>query len=123
MNFELPLWTLGETQSWIEKRVRAHQAAELLPDNMLPECTAEERWEQPSKYAVKKEGRKAAVKGGVLQSLEEAEGLVKTLGDGHSIEHRPGESTRCAYYCRVKDFCHQAKKSLPEGLEVPYIKI
>lgn len=122
-NYELPMWTLGETQSWIEKRVRVHQAAELLPDNMLPECTAEERWEQPSKYAVKKEGRKSAVKGGVLDSAEDAQKLAYLLGPGHYIENRPGEATRCAYYCRVKDFCHQAKKSLPEGVDMSMANI
>jgi hypothetical protein len=118
MNFELPLWTLGETQSWIEKRVRAHQAAELLPDNMLPECTAEDRWEQPSRYAVKKEGRKAAVKGGVKETEADARAMAEALGSGHYVELRPGESTRCAYYCRVKDFCHQAKKAMPEGVDM-----
>jgi hypothetical protein len=117
-NFEVPLWTLGETQSWIEKRVRAHQAAELLPDNMLPECTAEERWEQPSKYAVKKEGKKNAVRGGLHDTEGAAGDMVKALGAGHYVEHRPGESTRCAYYCRVKDFCHQAKKAMPEGVDM-----
>ena len=28
----------------------------------------------------------------------------------HSIQVRPGESTRCEYYCDVKDYCQQYKR-------------
>ena len=119
-NFEIPMWTLGETQSWIEKRVRAHQAAEKMPDHLLQECDFESRWGQPSKYAVKKEGKKNAVRGGLHDTEGPARDMVKALGAGHYVEHRPGEFVRCGAdnYCKVNFACQQVKREMPEGVDM-----
>jgi len=104
------LWNLNETGAYIARRIVAHVEAENLADHILPECTSKERWEKLTTYAVKKEGRKTAVR--VLNSEQEAEQYIenKKLNDKHFIEKRLGESTRCEYYCIVKDFCQQYKK-------------
>ena len=80
-----------------------------MPDDELPECTAEERWERPIKYAVKKEGRKSALR--VLDSLKDAENYMaeKKLFAKHFVETRQGESVRCESYCAVQPFCNQYK--------------
>ena len=105
------LWSTQEAYSYIEDRVELHENAEDLPDEKLPECTPEERWEKPTIYAVMKKGRKSSLRN--LKSFEDAQKYIedKQLGINiHSIQIRPGESTRCEYYCDVKDFCHQYKK-------------
>jgi len=105
------LWDLNETGAYIARRIDAHVKAENLPDDLLPECTPEERWEKPTIYAVKKKGRKSSVRN--LTSLKHAQEYIEknNLDTAiHSIEKRIGESTRCEYYCIVKDFCQQYKK-------------
>ncbi len=109
--FPVKLWSKGDQRIYIEERIRAHLAAEQLPVKDLPHCTPEERWEKATKYAVKKKGRKSAVR--VLDSQEKAEEHMelKSLDPKiHWIEKRLGESTRCEYYCMVKDFCNQYGK-------------
>jgi hypothetical protein len=36
--------------------------------------------------------------------------MVEELGKGYEIEIRPGERTRCANFCQVRDFCQQWKE-------------
>ena len=108
---EIPLWTPDKAHGYIEERVRLHQQAR--EGNYGP-CTASERWEKPSTYAIKKEGRKSALR--VLQTEKDAfqwcaeNGYLKEgngVKPGFSIEYRQGESTRCEKYCSVKDWCQQ----------------
>ena len=57
-------------------------------------------------YAVKKHGRKTAVR--VFKTIEEAVELAKEKD--HYVETRPGEPTRCVgNYCGVADYCPQFK--------------
>jgi hypothetical protein len=112
LNYEVPVWTLEQTEAWVTERVKLHQA------DSFPPCSPEERWEQPAKFAVKKHGRKNAVRGGVHDSEANASEMAASLGEGHYIESRPGEAVRCEDYCRVKAFCPQYKSTIPEGVEV-----
>lgn len=41
---ELPLWSQQDADTYIRNRLDIHLAAELQPDNRLPECTVEETW-------------------------------------------------------------------------------
>lgn len=95
----LPLWTMEKTERYIKQRIDLHRSPFLF------ECTPEEKWERPTKYAVMKKGRKSAVR--VLDSESEALDYVesKQLDHNHYIEVRPGECVRCENYCNVKDFC------------------
>ena len=97
------LWPYKEAEAYMESRVKQHQAAELLPDDELPICTPEERWERPTTYAVMKKGRKSAVR--VLDNEADADAMALTKGDGHYVETRPGVSVRCADYCPVNRWC------------------
>jgi len=115
-SIEIPLWSPDKQHGFIEERVRLHQ--EARQGNYGP-CTASERWEKPNAYAIKKEGRKSALR--VLQTESEAlawmlsnklaekveNGEPYKFKTGHSIEFRQGESTRCEKYCSVKDYCRQ----------------
>jgi len=104
--FDVPLWTLEHAQEWIEDRVQVHQAAQSALEKNLPECTPDERWEKPEKFAVMKAGRERAVK---LHATKEAAELhLKRVSDDHFWERREGEQVRCASYCAGRPFCTQA---------------
>ena len=98
---DVSVWSMAEAGRYITERVRLHQAAEA---GHIPPCTADERWERPTTYAVKKPGRKSAVR--VYGSMEQAQSLVSQTPSGY-VEIRMGESIRCADYCAVRDFCPQ----------------
>ena len=74
-----------------------------------PVCTARDKWERETTYAVKKEGAKRAVK--VYETLAEAEAHVNEKpSDNLSIETRKGEAVRCLSYCPARSFCNEAGK-------------
>lgn len=110
--FPVPLWPTPDVDDYLHDRVAAHQAAQA---GDLPECTAEDRWERPTKYALMKEGRKSALR--VTETMDDLhewavwKGVKAEADDewpkGHSVEVRPGECVRCADYCAVADFCDQ----------------
>ena len=119
--FAAPMWTDVECQDYLRDRVAAHHAAQA---GDLPECTAEDRWERPTKYALHKEGRKSALR--VTDTMKELNewavwnGVKSTPDDdwpkGHRVDVRPGECVRCADYCAVADFCTQWA-SIRENME------
>lgn len=94
-------------EDFIQKRIEALQEASELPDNSIPPCTPEERYNDGDKYAVMKKNRKTALR--VLDSKEEAESWIADRG-GDYIELRPGTDKKCNDYCAVKDFCNHYKE-------------
>jgi hypothetical protein len=98
----LEVWSDQQCQAFIEERVSLHISNETKADNELHSCTAEECWEQPTRYAVMKDGRKSAVR--VVDSMEEAENIVTK---DQYIAIRQGKRTRCEEYCSVANFCAQ----------------
>ena len=110
---DVPLWSFEEREKYIEDRVKLHQEAFQqfsLEGTCLP-CSDEERWKRADSFAVMKEGRKTAVR--VLDSAEEAEKKLKSLGDKHFVEQRIGVPTRCAdNYCNVSQWCQQYQQHL-----------
>jgi len=97
---DIPLWPAAQQDAFLAERVRLHQQAR--EGGELPLCTAEERWERPTKWAVLKEGAKRATR--LCNSQEEAEALLKP---GYIVQRRDGESTRCKSYCSALPFCGQ----------------
>lgn len=106
---ELPikLWPYEQRLEYVMNRIAQHSACEfaLEAGEALPKCTPEEMWEKPTIYAVRK-------KGGVrAKSLHEKEAdanvALEKLGKDYEIEVRPGERTRCANFCPVRDYCQQ----------------
>ena len=91
-----------EIEKWITERFLQIAAAEQLPDDELPLCTPEERFNSGDTFAVMKKGRKRAMR--VLDSMEDAERWKENNG-GDFVEIRPGEDKKCEDYCRVNMFC------------------
>jgi len=98
---ELPLWSPIEAECFIRDRVTLHQNARVE----LPECTPEERWASPTKWAVMKKGGKRAVR--LCDWEREAELFVASQGPEYYVEERPGTSIRCSWYCSAAPVCTQ----------------
>ncbi len=44
VEYAIKLWSIEDTTAFVTAKIKAIKAAMKLPDNKLPECTAEERW-------------------------------------------------------------------------------
>lgn len=95
-----------DIEYWLMQMFARIQLCEGLPDDELPLCTPEERYNSGNKYAVMKTGRKTAMR--VLDTKEEAEQWMKDNG-GNSIETRSGEDKKCLDYCAACEFCSYYK--------------
>lgn len=102
---DLPIWTIGEQQDFILKRVAEQEAGKDDP----PVCTKEERWQRDHVYALHKKGRKSALRlfdnsDQAQAALEQQERLRKP-GESFYIEERQAEPVRCLDFCPVQQFC------------------
>lgn len=78
-----------------------------LDNDIIPQCSDEEKWFTGDKYAVYKNvGDKRAA--AVLDTEEEAHNYItnKCNGTGQ-IEVRKGECLKCKYYCNCNKFCNK----------------
>lgn len=110
IEIDVPMWSDEEQDKYLDSRVALHQQAEFdrLTGTELPECSAEERWDKPDVWAVKKKGNKKAIK-----LYDNESDAIAALQEGQEIEHRKGESTRCVgNWCRVNAWCSQYQKTL-----------
>jgi hypothetical protein len=96
-------------EDFIKERFIELKKYENIVDEELPICTDEERWREPTKYAVKK---KANVKASKLHdTLEEAQKHLENLENKeeckgqYEIEVREGTDKRCLEYCSCCEFC------------------
>ena len=113
------IYEFDVNDTWLaDAEMRAHNKAMAVIENFeksddeITECTPEERWSTPTKYAVMKEGRKTAVK--VCATEEEAQNFIDDLEkdkDKHTIEVRPGIDKKCEDYCPCCKFCSYYKET------------
>ena len=100
-----------EIEAFIIDRFEIIEACENLTDDELPICTPTERWHKDDTYAVKKEGRKTAIK--VCNSSEEAYAYIadNNLDSKHYVEERLGADTKCEEYCSSCEYCSYWRQS------------
>lgn len=98
----LDLWPQWKTGDYILDRLTALMAAEKLPDEELPKCTARNMWEKPATWAVAKPGAKRALR--VFDNRHAADEFCKPPAE---IAYRPGRRPRCEEYCPVNRWCSQ----------------
>lgn len=113
---ELPLWPLATTEAYIKERIEAHRMSKVQADwgDELPPCTDDDRWVRETKYAVKREGRKTAIR--VLDTQHEADELAAK--ENGYVEVRKGEAIRCTgNFCGVAQWCSQYQQSLKQESE------
>lgn len=114
---DITIWSFDKTEKYVHERIELHKESKVQADwdEELPECTEEERWMRTTTYAVKKEGRKSAVR--VFDAQEDAVKLIEESEDKKklSIEVRKGEPVRCTgNYCGVNKWCSQYQSYLKE---------
>ena len=116
----IELWTREERDAYVRERVDLHQDAEYgrLVGEELPPCSAQERWEKPATFALKKGKNKRAIK--LFSSHEDAQAHIdEFLSDDakkYWIEERPGEPVRCmGDWCKVSAWCKQFKEIQDAG--------
>ena len=113
---DVKLWTTLEQAKYVSDRLILHHRAEHHGE--IPECTDEERWASPAKWAVMKGGRKSAVR--LLDSEEDANAYMEaiTAKGAYAVVERPKEYKRCQEYCSVLPWCVQAKDIYESKKEV-----
>jgi len=110
------MWDMVKTETYIKERFAIHKFSETLADETLPLCTDKEMWAKPEKWAVMKVGRKSALPGSLSNTEGEAVAYKFKHKDqkGLSVQHRPGERTRCERFCVLakNDKCSQWREYL-----------
>lgn len=104
----VPLWPSEQTEQFINERIAMHEAARTV----LPDCTNEDKWQKPDRFALMKKGAKKAVK--LYDTREEAEAAVSD--PKHFVEPRNGEPVRCLNYCSVNKYCSFYQGMMQEQL-------
>ena len=107
----IPMWDTVKAETYVRERLEMHRNAKVAQDfgEPLPHCSPEERWQSETTYAVKREGRKTAIR--VFKTIDEAIKLAEK--EKGYVETRPGESKRCTgNYCGVADWCEQYQGEL-----------
>ena len=111
---DIPLWSEDKAKAFIEERVRLHQDAMFLGNKYaeaasnLPECTDEERWAKPDKFALMPTAKSARARKLFNSEVDAtAWAAANNMKPGWVIEHRRGVNTRCESYCLVSDYCTQ----------------
>lgn len=110
---EIPLWSFEEREAYVRSRISLHGDAffEMETGGDMPECTAEEMWEKPTTYALKKDGNVRAKS--VHETREAADAALVAAtekakkGEKFLIEVREGGRTRCEGFCQVSPYCKQ----------------
>ena len=113
--FDVTEADLEATEARIRAKIKSVTEAYKLGDDDIEPCTAEERWETATKYAVMKEGRKTAVK--LCDDGATAEAYIKEIGGttaGLYVQERKGESKKCADYCPCCEFCNFYKEHVKQ---------
>ncbi len=96
-----------EIEEFIKNKFNEIEQFENTPDNELPLCSEEARWNDGDKYAVKKKGNKRALR--VYDTLEDAEEHLKQ-DESLELEIRKGEDKKCLEYCSCCEFCNYWKE-------------
>lgn len=105
---------LVDVEQFVRAKVDMVSKNKEIADDDIPICQPDERWAEPTKYAVMKEGRKTAIK--VFEDESEADGYAKELGEKHYIETRPGKDKKCTRYCSCCEFCNYYREHYGAGL-------
>lgn len=108
---DVPLWDSVKTEMYIRERLEMHRESKMRADfeEDLQNCSNEERWMSETTFAVKREGRKTAIR--VFKTIEEATDLAEK--EKGYVETRLGEPKRCTGdFCGVSKWCAQYQGEL-----------
>lgn len=101
---DIPMWDMEITERFVHERLELHQSTNTDYEGVLPQCTDQDRWMSETVYAVKRQGRKTAIR--VLKDVSEANQLAEK--EKGYVEVRKGEPKRCTgNWCGVNEWCDQ----------------
>ena len=111
---QYPLWSIEETQNWIQNKLAQYKLHSNTPQEGLLECTDEELWATEETFKYYKNPNKLDRSTKNFKTMNEA--LVRKSADGDVgiIKTIPGEVKACRY-CPVVSVCTQAETMLTEG--------
>jgi len=111
---DIPRWDIVSAETYIRERLDMHREAKVSHDlgEPLQLCSDSERWMSEAVYAVKKQGRKTAIR--LFKTIEEANELAEK--EKGYVETRLGEPKRCiGNYCGVAQWCEQFRDYSAQG--------
>ena len=111
---QYPLWSIEETQNWIQSKLAQYKLHSNTPQEGLLECTDEELWATEETFKYYKNPNKLDRSTKNFKTMNEA--LVRKSADGDVgiIKTVPGEVKACRY-CPVISICNQAATMLADG--------
>jgi hypothetical protein len=115
VEIDLPVWSFEKADAYVKERLNLHLEAAMADatGGALPPCTDAERWMTEEVFAVKREGRKTAIK--LYNSMEEA--TARAVEEKGYVETRKGTPRRCeGNYCKVAQWCDQYQSEKREEL-------
>ena len=119
LNFKFTDKDFKDIEEFIKNRFLELKKYEDVPDEELPMCSMEERWNEGNKYIVIKKGNKRATK--IHETLEEAQkhldNLEKDYPNVYEIQERIGEDKKCLEYCSCCKFCPYYQEKYMKGEE------
>jgi hypothetical protein len=128
IKLSIPIWEDAFTANYVRERLKVHdtRAIRLLRERgpeiedglgfvlegamlEIPVCTDEERFMQPTKWAVMRDGQKKAVK--LFDNMNDAYTFIGLQKDAFKlgVTERKGGFFKCLHYCNVRGFCPHNK--------------
>lgn len=111
---EYPLFSIPDTQAWVEERLRLIQTNMEREEKFIPECTPEDLWMRPPTYKYfsnpeKTDGRATRVS----ENLSEMQAVQAEKGGKGVIITIKSEAKACGY-CNAAPVCQQRKAMFPD---------
>jgi hypothetical protein len=107
------LMSVGDTEDYIRNKIQLIKSHELTPDNDLPLCTPEERWEKKPQWKYYKNPSKMERATKVYKEPREA--YERSAKEGGIVIEIKGESTGCKYFS-YSNLCNQYLDLQSKGL-------
>lgn len=111
----MPLLTLDETEDYIRTQVAGLKKYIDAKQADMPECTPEELWMKPTKYAYYKNPQSTKKATKLFDTMREANQRCSTDGGQGRIVPRIAEPTFCKY-CDARPICMQAAQFIEDGI-------
>lgn len=112
---KLPLLSLEETESYIMERLRLLNRFMDKPEPELPQCTPDELWMDPPKWAYYKDRTKLTRATKLFDTAAEANTAMAKDGNTGTIVKRDMEPKFCKY-CSALPVCTQAEGYIAQGI-------
>lgn len=112
---KLPLMSHEVTEAWIVNQLRHINRYIDEPEHQLPQCTPDELWMEPPKWAYYKDRNKLARAFRLFSTAQEAYNMNAQHGNKGLVTRRDSEPKYCRY-CPAISACTQAEGYIQQGI-------